>query len=132
MKKLLLTMFALLSVMAINAQNWTGPSGNDYQTSTPIYLQVKVNGVVATSNDALEVAAFINEECRAVTRTADDSNNFYTLRVWGNPDEVGQTITFKVFDHLYGLLYSFSKTVQFTGETVAEVPYVLNLSLIHI
>ena len=127
MKKLLFTMFALLSVMAINAQNWTGPSGNDYQTSTPIYLQVKVNGVVATSNDALEVAAFINEECRAVTRTADDSNNLYTLRVWGNPDEVGQTITFKVFDHLYGLLYSFSKTVQFTGETVAEVPYELNI-----
>ena len=128
MKKLLFTMFALLSVMAINAQNWTGPSGNDYQTSTPIYLQVKVNGVVATSNDALEVAAFINEECRAVTRTADDSNNFYTLRVWGNPEEVGQTtIIFKVFDHLYGLLYSFSKTVPFTGETVAEVPYVLNI-----
>ena len=128
MKKLLFTMFALLSVMAINAQNWTGPSGNDYQTSTPIYLQVKVNGVVATSNDALEVAAFINGECRAVTFTYDaNASNLLTLRVWGNPDEVGQTITFKVFDHLYGLLYSFSKTVQFTGETVAEVPYVLNI-----
>ena len=121
-------MFALLSVMAINAQNWTGPSGNDYQTSTPIYLQVKVNGVVATSNDGLEVAAFINGECRAVTFTYDaNASNLLTLRVWGNPDEVGQTITFKVFDHLYGLLYSFSKTVQFTGETVAEVPYELNI-----
>ena len=128
MKKLLFTMFALLSVMAINAQNWTGPSGNDYQTSTPIYLQVKVNGVVATSNDALEVAAFINGECRAVTFTYDaNASNLLTLRVWGDPDEVGQTITFKVFDHLYGLLYSFSKTVQFTGETVAEVPYELNI-----
>ena len=128
MKKLLFTMFALLSVMAINAQNWTGPSGNDYPTSTPIYLQVKVNGVVATSNDALEVAAFINGECRAVTFTYDaNASNLLTLRVWGNPDEVGQTITFKVFDHLYGLLYSFSKTVQFTGETVAEVPYELNI-----
>ena len=128
MKKLLFTMFALLSVMAINAQNWTGPSGNDYQTSTPIYLQVKVNGVVATSNDALEVAAFINGECRAVTFTYDaNASNLLTLRVWGNPEEVGQTITFKVFDHLYGLLYSFSKTVQFTGETVAEVPYELNI-----
>ena len=128
MKKLLFTMFALLSVMAINAQNWTGPSGNDYQTSTPIYLQVKVNGVVATSNDGLEVAAFINGECRAVTFTYDaNASNLLTLRVWGNPDEVGQTITFKVFDHLYGLLYSFSKTVQFTGETVAEVPYELNI-----
>ena len=128
MKKLLFTMFALLSVMAINAQNWTGPSGNDYQTSTPIYLQVKVNGVVATSNDGLEVAAFINGECRAVTFTYDaNASNLLTLRVWGDPDEVGQTITFKVFDHLYGLLYSFSKTVQFTGETVAEVPYELNI-----
>ena len=128
MKKLLFTMFALLSVMAINAQNWTGPSGNDYQTSTPIYLQVKVNGVVATSNDALEVAAFINGECRAVTFTYDaNASNLLTLRVWGDPDEVGQTITFKVFDHLYGLLYSFSKTVPFTGETVAEVPYELNI-----
>ena len=128
MKKLLLTMFALLSVMAINAQNWTGPSGNDYQTSTPIYLQVKVNGVVATSNDGLEVAAFINGECRAVTFTYDaNASNLLTLRVWGDPDEVGQTITFKVFDHLYGLLYSFSNTVPFTGETVAEVPYELNI-----
>ena len=128
MKKLLFTMFALLSVMAINAQNWTGPSGNDYPTSTPIYLQVKVNGVVATSNDGLEVAAFINGECRAVTFTYDaNASNLLTLRVWGNPEEVGQTITFKVFDHLYGLLYSFSKTVQFTGETVAEVPYELNI-----
>ena len=128
MKKLLFTMFALLSVMAINAQNWTGPSGNDYQTSTPIYLQVKVNGVVATSNDGLEVAAFINGECRAVTFTYDaNASNLLTLRVWGNPEEVGQTITFKVFDHLYGLLYSFSNTVPFTGETVAEVPYELNI-----
>ncbi len=128
MKKLLFTMFALLSVMAINAQDWTGPSGNDYQTSTPIYLQVKVNGVVATSNDGLEVAAFINGECRAVTFTYDaNASNLLTLRVWGDPDEVGQTITFKVFDHLYGLLYSFSNTVPFTGETVAEVPYELNI-----
>lgn len=128
MKKLLFTMFALLSVMAINAQDWTGPSGNDYQTSTPIYLLVKVNGVVATSNDGLEVAAFINGECRAVTFTYDaNASNLLTLRVWGNPDEVGQTITFKVFDHLYGLLYSFSNTVPFTGETVAEVPYELNI-----
>ena len=128
MKKFLFTMFALLSVMAINAQNWTGPSENDYQTSTPIYLHVKVNGVVATSNDGLEVAAFINGECRAVTFTYDaNASNLLTLRVWGNPEEVGQTITFKVFDHLYGLLYSFSNTVPFTGETVAEVPYELNI-----
>ena len=73
MKRFLFSMLALLSVMAINAQNWTEPSGNDFLTSTPIYVHVKVNGVVATSDDGLEVAAFINGECRAVTHTYDAS-----------------------------------------------------------
>ena len=127
MKRFLFSMLALLSVMAINAQNWTEPSGNDFLTSTPIYVHVKVNGVVANANNGLEVAAFMNGECRAVSGRPDDSNNLFTLRVWGNPDEVGDTITFKVYDHRYGLLFSFNNEVLFTGETVAEVPYELNI-----
>ena len=127
MKRFLFSMLALLSVMAINAQNWTEPSGNDFLTSTPIYVHVKVNGVVANANNGLEVAAFMNGECRAVSGRPDDSNNLFTLRVWGNPDEVGDAITFKVFDHRYGLLFSFNNEVLFTGETVEEVPFVLNI-----
>ena len=127
MKRFLFSMLALLSVMAINAQNWTEPSGNDFLTSTPIYVHVKVNGVVANANNGLEVAAFINGECRAVSGRPSDTNNLFTLRVWGNPDEVGDAITFKVFDHRYGLLFSFNNEVLFTGETVAEVPFVLNI-----
>ena len=127
MKRFLFSMLALLSVMAINAQNWTEPSGNDFLTSTPIYVHVKVNGVVANANNGLEVAAFMNGECRAVSGRPSDTNNLFTLRVWGNPDEVGDTITFKVYDHRYGLLFSFNNEVLFTGETVAEVPYELNI-----
>ena len=127
MKRFLFSMLALLSVMAINAQNWTEPSGNDFLTSTPIYVHVKVNGVVANANNGLEVAAFMNGECRAVSGRPSDTNNLFTLRVWGNPDEVGDAITFKVFDHRYGLLFSFNNEVLFTGETVAEVPFVLNI-----
>ena len=127
MKRFLFSMLALLSVMAINAQNWTEPSGNDFLTSTPIYVHVKVNGVVANANNGLEVAAFMNGECRAVSGRPSDTNNLFTLRVWGNPDEVGDTITFKVYDHRYGLLFSFNNEVLFTGETVAEVPFVLNI-----
>ena len=127
MKRFLFSMLALLSVMAINAQNWTEPSGNDFLTSTPIYVHVKVNGVVANANNGLEVAAFMNGECRAVSGRPSDTNNLFTLRVWGNPDEVGDAITFKVFDHRYGLLFSFNNEVLFTGETVAEVPYELNI-----
>ena len=127
MKRFLFSMLALLSVMAINAQNWTEPSGNDFLTSTPIYVHVKVNGVVANANNGLEVAAFMNGECRAVSGRPSDTNNLFTLRVWGNTDEVGDTITFKVYDHRYGLLFSFNNEVLFTGETVAEVPYELNI-----
>ena len=127
MKRFLFSMLALLSVMAINAQNWTEPSGNDFLTSTPIYVHVKVNGVVANANNGLEVAAFMNGECRAVSGRPSDTNNLFTLRVWGNPDEVGDTITFKVYDHRYGLLFSFNNEVLFTGETVEEVPYELNI-----
>ena len=127
MKRFLFSMLALLSVMAINAQNWTEPSGNDFLTSTPIYVHVKVNGVVANANNGLEVAAFMNGECRAVSGRPSDTNNLFTLRVWGNTDEVGDTITFKVYDHRYGLLFSFNNEVLFTGETVAEVPFVLNI-----
>ena len=127
MKRFLFSMLALLSVMAINAQNWTEPSGNDFLTSTPIYVHVKVNGVVANANNGLEVAAFMNGECRAVSGRPSDTNNLFTLRVWGNTDEVGDTITFKVYDHRYGLLFSFNNEVLFTGETVEEVPYELNI-----
>ena len=44
MKKILFTMLALLSVLTINAAKWTAPSSSDFLTSTPIYVQVNVNG----------------------------------------------------------------------------------------
>ena len=98
MRRILFTMLALLSITAVNAQNWIAPSPNDYQTSTPVYVQVNVNGVRSSS---LEVAAFINGECRADARDATvqtNDGNMYLLRVWGNTEDVGRTITFKVFD----------------------------------
>lgn len=127
MKRILFTMLALLSITAVNAQNWIAPSPNDYTGSTPVYVQVKVNGVPSTS---LEVAAFINGDCRADARDATvqtNDGNLYLLRVWGNTEDKGQTITFKVFDPQSGIVFNCSRTTEYTGETVSEVPFVLNI-----
>lgn len=124
MKKILFTMLALLSVLTINAAKWTAPSSSDFLTSTPIYVQVNVNGQRSTT---IEVAAFINGECRASADVYDRTTNLYTLRVWGNPDEAGSTITFKAYDSASDFEFSFTKTAEFTGETNSEVPFVLNI-----
>lgn len=124
MKKILFTMLALLSVLTINAAKWTAPSSSDFLTSTPIYVQVNVNGQRSTT---IEVAAFINGECRASVNYFDRTTNLYTLRVWGNPDEAGSTITFKAYDSASDFEFSFTKTAEFTGETNSEVPFVLNI-----
>lgn len=124
MKKFLFTMLALLSALTINAAKWTAPSASDFLTSTPIYVQVKVNGQTSTN---IEVAAFINGECRASANFFDRTTNLYTLRVWGNPDEVGKQITFKAYDSANDFEFSFTKTAEFTGETNSEVPFVLNI-----
>lgn len=124
MKKFLFTMLALLSALTINAAKWTAPSASDFLTSTPIYVQVKVNGQTSTN---IEVAAFINGECRASVNYFDRTTNLYTLRVWGNPNEFGSTITFKAYDSASDFEFSFTKTAEFTGETNSEVPFVLNI-----
>lgn len=127
MKKVFFTMLALLSIMTINAQNWTAPSESEYPSETPIYVQVKVNGQPSTS---VEVAAFIDGDCRGTATEATiytQNGNLYQLRVWGNDDDVNKEITFKVFDRNSGIVFSCTKQATFTGETVNEVPFVLNI-----
>ncbi|MBE6303120.1 MAG: hypothetical protein E7089_04205 [Bacteroidales bacterium] len=121
-------MLVLLSSLTMQAQHWTAPSESEYQTSTPVYVQVKINGSAST---AVEVAAFIDGVCRgAATEATINTNagNLYTLRVWGNTDEVNKKqISFKVFDRNSGIVFACTKQTTFTGETVSEVPFVLNI-----
>lgn len=118
--------FLLMSTLA-NATLWTGPSNDEYPGSTPLYLQFKVNGELLTWNDQgfklyshpFAVAAFIGDECRAVTQRVG-ANDRYTVRVWGDPAaDQGKTITVKV---LYGgLVFKFNKTFTFDGESHTDV-----------
>ena len=116
----------MLVGMSAWAQGWTGPSANDYQSSTPVYVQVNVNGAEQLK---AEVAAFIGDDCRAVSVGAETqigNSQYHLLRVWGNPDDdLDKEITFKVAWE--GLVFGFKKTVTWTGDTHTEIPVVLNV-----
>lgn len=130
MKKSLLSLCLMVLAIASWAQNWTAPTENDFPHSTPVYVQVKVNGEEILKG--VEVAAFIGDECRAslVSPNAQISSNLlcYQLRVWGDMDaDLNKTITFKVSYN--GLVFKMKKTITFTGETHSEIPLVLNVDL---
>lgn len=129
MKKSLLSLCMMLLTVASWAQNWTAPTENDYPHSTPVYVQVKVNGEEMLKG--VEVAAFIDDECRASSQFADAQVGgllCYQLRVWGDTDaDLNKTITFKV--NYNGLVFKMKKTITFTGETYSEIPLVLNIDL---
>lgn len=118
----------MLAGMVTWAQNWTAPTANDYQSSTPVYVQLNVNGVEQLK---AEVAAFIDDDCRAVSYGAEtviNNSQYYQLRVWGDPsDDKNKTITFKAAWE--GLVFTFTKTVIWTGETHSEIPVVLNVDM---
>ena len=128
MKKTLLTMMLMLLGMSAWAQTWTAPTENEYQSSTPVYVQVNVNGVEQLK---VEVAAFIGDECRAVSdaaRTLVGGNQYHQLRVYGDPTEdLNKTITFKVA--WGGVVVKFNKAIPFTGETYSGIPVVLNADI---
>ena len=129
MKKSLLSLCMMLLTVASWAQNWTAPTENDYPHSTPVYVQVKVNGEEMLKG--VEVAAFIDDECRASSQFAEAQVGdllCYQLRVWGDTDaDLNKTITFKVSYN--GLVFKMKKTITFTGETYSEIPLVLNIDL---
>lgn len=128
MRKTLLTMMLMLVGMTTWAQNWSAPTANDYQASTPVYVQVNINGQEQLK---VEVAAFIDGDCRAVVYGAEavvGNSQYFSLRVWGDPKTDDQKdITFKVAWE--GLVFNFTKTVAWTGETHSEIPVVLNVDM---
>ena len=128
MKKLVLSIVLMLVGMTAWAQTWTAPTENEYQTSTPVYVQVNVNGMEQLK---VEVAAFIGDDCRAVSLGAETligGNQYHLLRVWGDPTaDRDKEITFKVAWE--GLVFGFKKTVTWTGDTHTEIPVVLNVDM---
>ncbi len=118
----------MLAGMVTWEQNWSAPTANDYQSSTPVYVQLNVNGAEQLK---AEIAAFIDGDCRAVSYGAETvigNSQYHLLRVWGDPTkDANKTIKFKVAWE--GLVFTFTKTVIWTGETHSEIPVVLNVDM---
>ena len=89
-------------------------------------VTVSINGVLQASED-IEVAAFINNECRGTEFLIEPyptglPGQYYTfLTVFGNNDDVNATITFKAYDHATSTEYTICDlTLPFSGEEEAQ------------
>ena len=130
MKKLLLILALLLPVTAMAQTHWTAMTNQELNGGeTVIYATLYINGAKVTANDnlELELAAFINDECRA-DATAHN-NGVYTLRVVGTAEEVTSqpTITFRAF--YGGTEYQFTVTSNYQGDNTAEAPSASSITL---
>lgn len=129
MKKLFLTLALVLTTCASWANVWDAPTAQDMPNETPVYVQVNVNGRAANGNDGIEVAAFIDGQCRADATSmmyTQSQQEWFSLRVMGDLDtESGKTVTFKAMYH--GMEFEFTKTITFSGETYTPAPLVLNI-----
>ena len=125
MKKLLTILCLLATSVATWADRWTAPSSNDYPNETPLYVSVNINESLPAA-PSLEIAAFIDGECRAQA-TVTNNNGYYALRVRGGEADMNKTITIKALYN--GLVYKFDHTEKFDGETEThDVPLELTLS----
>ncbi|MBR5038377.1 MAG: T9SS type A sorting domain-containing protein [Prevotella sp.] len=133
MKRFLFTMMLMVTTMVTWAQRWNPVSNNRYSGESPVYLQITLNGQTVSPNDALEVAAFIGGECRAAATgfyTPEQQGNLpedvFLLNVKGDPkNDADATITFKAY--YKGVVYKFTTTAIWNGETIQPVPITLTL-----
>ena len=130
MKKLLLILALLLPVTAMAQTHWTAMTNQELNGGeTVIYATLYINGAKVTANDnlELELAAFINDECRA-DATAHN-NGVYTLRVVGTNEEVTSqpTITFRAF--YGGTEYQFTVTSNYQGDNTTGAPSASSVTL---
>ena len=132
MRRITLFLSSLLCVGLTHAAGLWTPSMSTAPAETPIYVRINVNGTPASSG--LEVAAFVDGDCRAVASTAvtlgsgTSSTPAYLLRVMGTAADQNKTITFKSFYNI--LVYSFTTTATFTGEYVTPIPLDLYLDAV--
>ena len=132
MKRILFSIVLMLVGMSAWAQGWTVESGNEFHAATVVHAQVNANGVEQISG--IEIAAFIDGKCRAVSTIATRTESgvcLYTLRVLGDAEsennDLNKDITFKAYYN--GLVFSFTKKVTFVGDATYndEMPLVLNI-----
>ena len=124
---------ALWLPLVAMAQHWTAKTNQDLGGGeTSVQVQLNINGVPATANTVVELAAFIGEECRADVSeitTVPNGLGRYILRVAGASSENGQDIIIRAFYD--NIEYEFTTKAKFSGDnTYDPTPLVLNLDAV--
>lgn len=128
MKKTILSFLLMFVTMATFASRWTAPDFGEYSDRFVVYTQVNINGL--PRND-VEVAAFIDGQVRGVADASNINNNngHLALEVWGDVEDNGKTVTFKIAYN--NLVYKSTKTLSYQNQdTHTPIPFVLNVDAI--
>lgn len=137
MKKILFLFAMLLTCMSVRAQIFTPPTGGAYKEHA-VNVKLVVNGTTINSQTwrQVEIAAFINDECRDVISSQiqttyqrfNGQTNFFMMRVGGTDEEIGKAISFKVV--IGGIVYKMKSTLAYQGEGATTMGFELNLDKI--
>ncbi len=98
-----------------------------YENSMSIIGQVYVSDKISTQ-PMTKIYAFVGDECRGVARPELMSSRdayFTNLVVYGNPDDEGQPVTFRIYDGEKGVVYS-DVLISRGGESV-KTQFINNL-----
>ena len=117
----------MIAVLGVQAQSWWTPlDRHRYNDETVVYAALELNNWSASySNQHYRLAAFIDDECRAVADApvaGEDGSLVFVLRVTGDRSaDKEKTIRFEVCckDNDYGLVYDVAPAtpVIFDGES---------------
>lgn len=129
MKKTILSFLLMFVTMATFASRWTAPEFGKYSDRFVVYTQVNINGLARYQG--VEVAAFIDGQVRGVADASNINNNngHLALEVWGDVEDNGKTVTFKIAYN--NLVYKSTKTLSYQNQdTHTPIPFVLNVDAI--
>jgi len=110
---LLFVVVMMLTTMGLMAGHWTGPETGNYETKTSVIVTPQLNGAGMTSTQAVEIAAFIGDECRGVGSKIE-ANGKLLLEVNFDGDESDATVNFKAYYN--GAEYILKEVAQLSGE----------------
>lgn len=93
--------------------NWTVDNAN-YESTMSVIATLSILGKPSYDADDV-VGVFVGDECRGMAHPAYNArydNSFVLLDVYGNADDAGTPLTFKVYDASTGIMYPVTNTSQ--------------------
>ena len=128
MKKIILILASIIlcgSTIFAQSNHWSLDNPGTYASHLNTWIAVELDGVRLASTD-IELAAFVDGECRGVERLAVYNPDWgYLACIQIFKDNAGDVISFKMYDHATETEYddcSTTVTTQVAGEEMGATP----------